>query len=1245
MKILAIRGKNLASLAGEFAIDFQQPPLVSAGLFAISGPTGAGKSTLLDTLCLALYDKTPRLQQAPGQGVRLPDVGDETLPPQDVRNLLRRGCADGYAEVEFIGNDQKQYRSRWSVRRARGKITGKLQASEMELAGLSDGQRIGGTKTEVLDAIHQILGLSFEQFTRAVLLAQNEFSVFLKAPDDERAILLETLTGTDEYSRISIRAYDRAKRERQILDGLVDRLNQQQPLAPEARQALEAQKLALDQSLTEQARQKTTLEGHLQWHRQHQSLQDMENEAQSLAVKSQADNQQAQARRDYLHKVESVQDARPLLAELDRLAGESLAARDKVRQAETALAEAQQAGQNAQSLQQQAHEQLEQTEHQRLQAAPNIALARALDTEINTLGSSHLQHQQTLAANGQKQQALEKELICKQQARQNSQDVLAETQDWLQRQAHLEALGTQWPRWESLLNQANASLTQLDEAANQQTSAEKRVQQGRHDMQTAQHRLNGIVTVLTAAKEAYQAATVAAAKFDANALTTAHTRQQQRLEQLRQAESQWQALQHLQADQHTHKNKLQHLSQRKQEQVALLADIRQALPALVASHEQAVKMLALLRLTCSDSVEKMRANLQAGDACPVCGAKDHPFAAGHHPFRDQLAALEREVEACQQQRKHAEQQEDRAQLEIKQIDQQCQELQTQLETLAKTIQQKKVHWQAQPIASELADFATTLVDAWFGEQIHSAETEQNSALRSLKAMTAANGLRDNARQALDSQLDQQTKAQQQLNLASATWQEAQTKLSMANEKHQSIKLQLEHHLNELNAAFAQADWRQAWRKTPAIYQQHCQQQAVSWQDHQTRMQQGKHQIAVLTAEITGLQAQLQQAITDTAHAQAAFAAIDGDLVQKQQLRATLFAGRAVKDVEAELETRLAEAKDCLNAATSQTQQWATKLATCREALAQTLALQESRKVLLAGSEQMFSAWLEHFNGTENADQPLDLAQLRQYLSHDNAWLTAERQALDAIKQALSKAQAVFNERRQQCERHLSARSSLESPENLQQQLHELQTQSSVLQNQHTELNFQLRSDEERLRHCADLQAGIVTQTVVNDTWSKLSQLIGSADGKKFRNIAQQLTLDILLGYANQHLKDLSRRYRLERVKETLALQVVDQDMGDEIRSVHSLSGGESFLLSLALALGLASLSSNRVRVESLFIDEGFGSLDADTLRMAMDALDSLQSLGRKVGVISHVQEMTERIGTRIQVGPLNGGLSKVTVSG
>ena len=156
-------------------------------------------------------------------------------------------------------------------------------------------------------------------------------------------------------------------------------------------------------------------------------------------------------------------------------------------------------------------------------------------------------------------------------------------------------------------------------------------------------------------------------------------------------------------------------------------------------------------------------------------------------------------------------------------------------------------------------------------------------------------------------------------------------------------------------------------------------------------------------------------------------------------------------------------------------------------------------------------------------------------------------------------------------------------------------------------------------------------------------MLGSASGAKFQQIAQGYTLDALLVFANKHLEELSSRYKLERIPSTLALQVVDGDMLNEVRTVHSLSGGESFLLSLALALGLSSLSSNRMKVESLFIDEGFGSLDKETLNVAMDVLEGLRSQGRKIGVISHVTEMTDRINAKIRVVKSAAGKSYVRV--
>ena len=210
MKILAIRLKNLTSIEGTVEVDFTAEPLCSAGIFAISGPTGAGKSTLLDALCLALYDKAPRFA-ASVESVNLADVGDNRINQSDVRNLLRRGTSDGYAEVDFLGVDGHRYRSCWSVRRTRNKVSGSLQPQMMEVKELDTGKEFQGTKKELLAQLVELIGLTYEQFTRTVLLAQNDFATFLKSKGAAKAELLEKLTGTGVYSFISQEVFARNK--------------------------------------------------------------------------------------------------------------------------------------------------------------------------------------------------------------------------------------------------------------------------------------------------------------------------------------------------------------------------------------------------------------------------------------------------------------------------------------------------------------------------------------------------------------------------------------------------------------------------------------------------------------------------------------------------------------------------------------------------------------------------------------------------------------------------------------------------------------------------------------------------------------------------------------------------------------------------------------------------------------------------------------------------------------------------
>ena len=198
--------------------------------------------------------------------------------------------------------------------------------------------------------------------------------------------------------------------------------------------------------------------------------------------------------------------------------------------------------------------------------------------------------------------------------------------------------------------------------------------------------------------------------------------------------------------------------------------------------------------------------------------------------------------------------------------------------------------------------------------------------------------------------------------------------------------------------------------------------------------------------------------------------------------------------------------------------------------------------------------------------------------------------------------------------------------------------------------FQLRQRltmaEQALQQAGELTDKMAAQQKQTELWLQMSELIGSATGNKFRTLAQGLTLQQLVMLANEHLHDLAPRYALQPVPNSpLALQVVDHDMGDEVRSVESLSGGESFLVSLALALALASLAADTRQLGSLFIDEGFGTLDPDSLEMALACLDALQADGRQIGVISHVGTLVERIGVQVAVEAQGGGRSQIRVRG
>ncbi|MET0981306.1 MAG: AAA family ATPase [Telluria sp.] len=1255
MKILRISGRNLASLANEFVVDFESEPLASSGLFAICGPTGAGKSTLLDALCLALYGNTPRLQWKSSRGA-LPDAGGESVSTTDARNLLRRGAAEGHAEVDFVGNDGIRYRARWSVRRSRNKVSGLLQASNQTLHRLPELAPLGSTKTETQAEIAARIGLSFEQFTRSVLLAQNEFSAFLKTDENERGELLETLTGSAVYSAISKRAYERYKQEQDAVRRLTSRLADQAPLAQDARAELDAQRAAADVALQAVEVRRALLEAQLRWHQERERLRQREAEAQSLLLEARGAVEAAQERRMRLATLDEVQAARPLMAELARLDAERVQVEATLANGQGELARVQEAAQQAVQDVQTATIALESAEAAQIEAAARLDAAKALDATIDTLAGAHAQ-----LAERREQTALDaartRELLAGASARL-AQTRAADTasREWLAAHRRHEALAAQWPRWDKLFTQATqaaaaegANLAALAKADRARVNAAATVEASLEAAERAATR----IAELDAAR---QAAAATLAGFDLDALHAQRQGLDARREQLS-------AAARIAKNLHVAREHLARLDaelERTRTARAAadtgLAAAGAAAPALAAAAAQAEQALSAAERAIADKVEDLRAALVEDEPCPVCGSEAHPYAHQDerlHAVFDMLRAQLAERRAAVQDNL-SEQATRRAQRDA--AGERLAALGEERDTLLADLGELDAAWDASPVAQEAPPAGER--QPWFEaqmagvrESLGAIEARQSAARRAAQAREAA-------------QTAFEAGNAEHLRLRELA-QNARTALATHETEHKALTAQLERDRAALAALLAELDpvlaevagdgWQDAWRRDPVRWQAARALEAKAWSAQSAQQAELRTALATLEAAQREAAMRAEHASGAAAAAGEAFAGSEAELRERRASRAALFDGRAVQEVEHALRRAVATAREALAARQAVSLEAAQRETRVRSALAQAQerigALQDDARDAAA----RLADWIEDYAAHHAELEPVDnQAQLAGLLAVGASWLAQERTALAELDAASARAAAVLAERRAQRDVHEEGVSQGAAPDGAMQDaaatadaLEAIREERSAVHERATGLRLQAAQDDERRVKAQAMLAEIERQQAVEQRWGRLSELIGSADGKKFRNYAQQFTLDVLLGYANSHLGQLAKRYRLERVDNagapSLGLMVRDQDMGGEIRSVNSLSGGESFLVSLALALGLASLSSNRVRVESLFIDEGFGSLDSDTLGIAMDALDALQSMGRKVGVISHVHEMTERIAAKIQVRPAGGGSSAVTV--
>ena len=1196
MKILSIRLKNLASLSGEHFIDFESEPLASAGLVAIVGKTGAGKSTILDAMCLALFNKIPRLKDSDG---KLQDVDGSELLTNSPLTVLRRGTAHGFAELCFVAQDQKHYLARWELKRSREKADGKLQSVQRYLKCLTDGTVIADKAKAVESAIYKITQLSFEQFTRAVLLAQSEVTAFLKARDNERGELLEYLTNSSIFGKVGQLAYEKTKlvaSKRKELENLLGHI---ELLSKEDAAELHIQFQHINQDYKKLEDEKSQLEKQQQWFERKQKLND------EIVVKQQLLDTQLQTQqglipeRERLNRLEIFSEIRSSIFQKQQLikTEQQLAPQIQKQQQLFDALQVQFDTEKTRFLQTESaltvQQNFENTHRESLSEVRKCIQERdfigvefkKIQTRLNDLESSKtplLNQQQQLEHHIQqiteKRNLLDQQLADTQQFSSLDKGLTAHVQQLTQFIQHYQSIENQLGNVSQAETRLIEQKTQLQDSIHQFGTAEQletQLEQTRQQREFKLSQLNQLATLQQKLAQFFEL------KIESQQLN----------DRLKRCSAQFQQLEKttIQTEQ----------------------DFQTAKQARLKLQE----ILQQQRLLHAENVEHLRAELVDGQACVVCGSTTHPY------HRDDSAVSKVLFELQQQQ----EQQATLKEQETFNLWQAAQQNLTKL-----SVEQQQLKTTLQNVTEKITVIQQLCIEQGQSAQIPLNLTQTQSEIKQqLEQLTQQYQFDIQQLEAQSKQWIQSIKIQQQL---SQGIQHTEHLLQNANNLHNQVQ--------HIVRCLAERE-KNAWQQYSITTAQHILSQL------NTRTQQ-LEQLELLSKQHDQYLQQLNTAQLNIANAtkQISETAHSLNEIKLKGQQNTELANQLIQNMTGltevkpnewltqydhdyqKIQTLYQQQKQSFNQLRNQFEQE-------KSQLEQLTAQQQHNQNNLNLVNQDIQQWLTQ----HPAFQPDDFEHLAQITAVQEQQI---RQQLQHAERMLNEANSALNTIQEQLIEHKLHQPDIDF-EQLQQlildNVNALKTQFEI----RDQLKLKLELHQQNVAKQKQFADQIQQVQQEEHRWGKISGLMGDATGKKFRDYAQQYNLDILLEHANQQLAMLSQRYTLKRLDNSLSLAIIDHDMDGETRSVASLSGGESFLTALALSLAIANMASGSMKIESLFIDEGFGTLDASSLHMVMNALDQLQNQGRKVVLISHIQEMHERIPVQIQVRPLGAGASMIEV--
>ncbi|MCK5824854.1 MAG: AAA family ATPase [Ichthyobacteriaceae bacterium] len=1218
MKIIKLEFKNINSLKSDtpIVIDFESDKFKNVGLYAITGSTGAGKTTILDAITIALYRKVPRFT---------------TSGKAKLWDVVSYGAYDAMSIVTFE-NDGEIYEASWSVRikKDNGENLKNIK-DKISVKNLSTEKILANKSSDCLRAIENITHLNYNQFLRSVMLAQGEFASFLTAKPSDKGSLLEQITGEDIYLKIGDVINNCKTEEKKKLDLLETKINTDDVLSNEVRTELETDLLNINKELNFLSTEQKKLEDIVRWFIDFEKIKlDKKTISESL---NNLENQKKENESIYI-AIDKDKNAQPFVEVLNnstRIKKSILTKDIEKNNLVKRISELNKTIEEQKITLDKCNSSYTQFEKEYELWADKLRKVSIIDTNIIQKtndkedaitkikdSESYIKEITTSIKNVNAKLLTNEEDILTTDSYINNNKQIPEVEklinNWIAKLTERKTLSTGIKNSITDFNQKNSNLekSRKDYKINSEKLKEERKEhKDYYDKEVAYNNQLSVLNIDEFNIERDKLTAQLNTWDDVNRLANTYIETNDKIK--------------------IHNKKLKGFEIQNIEDEKSVEDLKVKIKyennLLIISEENLELKNKIIRF---DDERKL---LEKGEPCLLCGSKAHPLVDEYKDINTNKNSLE--VKKLKENLKQLESDKNKSEIKVATAKNNIENTKNDIAVYTETLNEIQDKFNTQKLSCLITDY----------DFIVNTKAEINNFLLEINAKILDRNKIQKQKDLNYTYLNKHSKIIENLEKDESTLKERGKGLAqdvneltiLKNNKTSEIET-LE---NVINDEISKYDFELPKVDETESFTQNIQRKILDYNNQELKIITLKNDKELLIQENTSYKSKLHEKEGYLKELTDAEKNISNKLIEFKEARKGYLPNDEKVEVKQqylnEEKSDLKQKLDDINKTQNSSEKDIATAKNNNERLVEELKNENSEFEEL---ESEFNKLLENsiFKNKDEVENSVLSENIRtEYLAIEKK---IENNLIEINSQKV-KNNKLFENATKLKDFEIEKEKAVEN-------LQEIKEKSATENKNSGVVSQKLKKDDEVKTRNKSFMSEIDTQKKALKRWTDLIKILGGSKDA-FNTYVQRLTLSNLINLANVHLDKLNKRYSLllpkeYAEKEELTFLLVDHFQTNQQRNVETSSGGEKFIISLALALGLSDLASKNVKVDSLFIDEGFGTLDNNTLDIVISTLETLQSQGKMIGVISHVENLKQRISTQIQVNKKSNGVSEVVIA-